>query len=610
MRLILSLSALFMTTCIFSQVPKKRLPQNINVPTYSHVFPTLSGDGNQMIFLTNYSNSEGYETKYSVKNGSESWEDPAPLESINKPGQDHIGSFCLSYDGNFVVFASRRTPTIGNFDIFISEKVNNYWTQPKNPGKPLNSPAHEGNPSMSPDGKSIYFTRCESMDNSRKNNCAIFVSHRVSPTRWSEPEKLPSQINNGHTTTPRILADNKTLVFASGKSGGKGRLDLYQSTLEYGSWSKPVALSYINTPENDEYVSIPARGDIIYFTGKYRDQHNIYKAIIPDEFRSKKVLMITGSVDYTDDQKPSEDVIIQAYDLASGDVFTTTRLRQKDNSYTIFLPEGAKYDISAFPQKGGHAYYSQIIDLENMLISRKEDLPISLGNVTPGMTIPLSTIRFEDYTSALTSESDIELKRIVGFMKKNQGIRLEIGAYIDSVHMDSIPSNDLTEVIMDTVFVQLEKPESIEEEFVFEDLEEDTLEVQTSTDSLENDHVSDTIENDLDSDSLVFEELENFEMDSITENEIEVELQISPADSLMAVGYELLEETELAATYFKVCYTYHNDRTQKQAEAVMEKLIAAGVPSHLVEAKGYADDWNEDLAEEERNYWIELRVIR
>lgn len=601
MRLILSLSALFISTYLFSQVPKKRLAQNINVPTYSHIFPTLSGDGNQMIFLTNYTNSQGFETKYTFKNGTESWKDPQSIESINKPGQDHIGSFCLSYDGNFVVFASRRTPTIGNFDIFISEKVGNYWTKPKNPGKPLNSPGHEGNPSLSPDGKSIYFTRCESMDISKKISCAIYVSHRVSSTRWSEPEKLPSQINTGHETTPRIMADNKTLVFASGKAGGKGNLDLYQSTLEYGKWSKPVALTYINTPNNDEYVSIPARGDIIYFTGKYRDQHNIYKAMIPDEFRSKKVLMITGSVNYTDGQKPSEDVIIQAFDLASGDVFTTTKLRQKDNSFTIFLPEGVKYDISAFPQKGGHAYLSKIIDLENMLISRKEELTITLGSVKPGISIPISTIRFDDYSANLTSESDIELKRIVGFLKKNQGIRLEIGAYIDSVYTDSIPSNDLTEVIMDTIFVQLDKPELITEELELEEIEIDTLVTHSTSDSLELENSSDT---------LLFEEMEDFSMDSTTEGKLEIETSLSPVDSVLALGYELFEETEEEATYYTINYTYHNDRTQQQAEAIMEKLIAAGVPSHLIEAKGYADNWTKDRAEEERNYWIELKVLR
>jgi hypothetical protein len=124
----------------FAQVPKKRLPRNINVPTYAHIFPSLSGDGNQIIFLTNYSNSEGFETKYSTKNGAESWEDPEVLSSINRPGQDHIGSFCLSYDGKFVVFASRRTPTIGNFDIFISEKVGKLLDATQKSGQTIKLP--------------------------------------------------------------------------------------------------------------------------------------------------------------------------------------------------------------------------------------------------------------------------------------------------------------------------------------------------------------------------------------------------------------------------------------------------------------------------------------
>jgi hypothetical protein len=593
MRLIPLFCTLFIFFSSFAQIPKKRLPQNINVPTYSHIFPSLSGDGNQMIFLTNYSNSEGFETKYSIKNGAESWEDPETLKSINRPGQDHIGSFCLSYDGNFVVFASRRTPTIGNFDIFISEKVGNYWTQPKNPGKPLNSPGHEGNPSLSPDGKSIYFTRCESMDNTNKNNCTIFVAHRISATRWSEPEKLPDHINTGHETTPRIMADNKTLLFASGRSGGKGRLDLYQSTLEHGNWSKPTSLSYINTEENDEFVSVPARGDIIYFSDRYRDQYNIYKAVIPEEYRAKKVLMITGKVHYPDGGKPADDIMIQAFNTETGDLFTTTRLRDIDNSFTIFLPEGASYDVSAFPQKGGHTYFAKIINLENMPISRKEEMEIHLNSIAPSATLPLSTIRYEDYSDNLSSLSDIEIKRIVGFMKKNPGLRLEVGAYIDAIHTDSIPSSDLTEVVMDTLFFHIDRPDStLGEEYIFEASDKDTL--------------SDI---SLNEDTIIFEKDEALLSRSTDSLNLVLESRLSPIDSVQKIGYELLGETDKELIYYKVNYTYHNDRTSKQAEALLQKLIASGVPANLLQAKGYGDNWTEDHASEERNYWIELKIL-
>jgi len=576
-----------------AQIAKKRLPQNINVPTYTHVFPSLSGDGNQMIFLTNYTNSEGFETKYTIRNGTESWEDPVSINNINRPELDHIGSFCLSYDGNLVVFASRRTPTIGNFDIFISEKAGNYWTQPKNPGKPLNSPGNEGNPSLSPDGKSIYFTRCESMNLNSKSNCSIFVSHRLTSTRWSEPEKLPPTINMGHETTPRILADNKTLVFASIRAGRKGKLDLYQSTLKQKTWSQPRALSYVNTPDNDEYVSIPARGDIIYFTGKYRDQHNIYKAIIPEEFRPQKVMMITGTVTYPDGKKPSDDVLIQAFNIQTGEVYTTCRLRERDDSFTIFLPEGASYDISAFPQKGGHTYFSRIINLEQMLISKKEEWNITLNITRPGMTIPLSTIRFDNYTATISSASEIELKRIIGFLKKNPELRIEIGAYIDSLVMDSIPSNDLTEVIMDTIYYEVKN--------TIPKIEWDTISYQGLRNHKIDSLMQDSLAQD-DTSLIVSDSLQVF-------NTSERSVNNSLSDSLLSLGYELLEKTDTLTTYFRIEFTYHNDRTTAQAQAVLERLVASGVPAPLLEAKGYGASWSTDLAEEERNYWIELKII-
>ncbi len=593
-----------------SQVPKKRLPQNINVPTYSHIFPSLSGDGNQMIYLTNYTNSDGFETRYTYKTGAEIWADPEPIPSINKPGLDHIGSFCLSHDGNFVVFSSRRSHGIGNYDIWISEKIGNNWSRPVNPGKPLNSQGHEGNPSLSADGKTMYFMRCESMGKTKKNNCRLFVSHKISATRWSEPEALPDYINTGHETTPRIQADNKTLVFASGRSGGKGMLDLYTSTLDRNTWSKPVPLSFLNTDQNDEFVTIPARGDIIYFSGSYRDNYNIFKAIIPEKFRPQKVLMLTGTVSYDDGQKPSEDIFIRAYDLSTGDVYATSKLKQNDDSFTIFLTEGTSYDISAFPQKGGYTYFSKIYDLNDMLIAHKEELPVSLSALKSGMSMALSNIRYDDYSSVLNSDSNIEIKRIKGFLQKNPDIRIEIGAFIDQVYTDSIPTNDLTEVIADTIFCELEKIDEFMLEYSIDSLQTLADFEEDRTDSMNQN--LDTLYSEIDSMELENNEILAYNNDSTAIGFLD-ELDsaiITPKDSLLAVGFELFEEDDINEIYYKINYTYHNDRTQKQAEALMNKLIEAGVPSDLLEAKGYGDDWTEDRAEEERNYWIELKIFK
>jgi hypothetical protein len=258
-------------------------------------------------------------------------------------------------------------------------------------------------------------------------------------------------------------------------------------------------------------------------------------------------------------------------------------LNKGDQSFSIFLPEGSLYDVSAFPQNGNHTYYSQIYDLTNMHISRKEEISIPLSTLAHGVSMPLSTIRFEDYSAILANDSNIEIKRILGFLKKNSGVRLEIGAYVDTVFTDSIQTNDLTEVIVDTVFFEIQKESK---------LRKGKAKKKDSDDSLvENDTIKYVDDNIVSSDSM------NIEI-------------LSPGDSIRALGFELFEETKTIEIYIKLNNTYHNDRTQQQAEALMNKLIAAGVPDNLLEAVGYGDDWEEDRAVEERNYWIELKILK
>ena len=567
---------LLFTVVAFGQTAKKRLPQNINVPTYSHIFPSVSGDGNQMIFLTNYTNSEGFETKYTYRTGRETWADPEPIPSINRPGMDHIGSFCISHDGNTVVFASRRTPSIGGYDIYISEKSGSSWSHPKNPGKPLNSPAHEGNPSMSPDGKTLYFMRCETMDNTSKSNCQIYVSHRISATRWSEAEALPGEINTYHSVTPRILADNQTLIFASGRPEGKGMLDLYSTSKENGAWTKPRNLSFINTEENDEFISVPARGNIMFHTGTYRDQYNIYMAMIPEEFRPSNVLMYTGT-----STTGGQTALVQAYDLSTGEQVASAKLEPGKDEFTLFLTEGKEYDVSVFPQYQGFGYFSTILDLQDMLQSRKEEVSIDLPTITSGMSMPLTTIRYEDHSAILSFKSDVEIKRIIGFLKKNPSVKLEIGAYIDEIYLDSIPSMELTEEIADTTLVSIANDPIVN----------DTIAEVTNVDSLASASLDST---------AVFDPIESVDLD--------VEPVLSPFDSLLSQGFDIVEETSDSTFFMKIEKTYHNDRTQKMADALMQRLIEAGVPQDLLFAAGYGDQWEEDHAAEERNYWIELKV--
>lgn len=534
------------------QVERKRLMRNINVPLKSHIFPSLSGDGLFMIFYSDYSNTGKFELKYSEKTGYEFWEEAKYVENLVKPRNDHFGSYCLSYDGRQMYFSSYRASGIGKYDIWFTERKGNYWSAPKNPGKPLNSPGNDGNPCLSPDGRSIYFMRCETMDAKGKENCKIYVARKISETRWGEPEALPAKINAYHSTTPRILIDNETLIYSSQRPEGKGRLDLYMTKKTGNGWSDPLPLDFINSVRNDEFVSVPARGDLIYYTDVYKDQHNIYKAILPEAMRPKKVLLITGKVSFADGKDISEAILIQTYDAGTGALVSSVKPNENTGDFFLALPAGKVYDFSVFPKDADHTYYSAIYDLSYMENPKWEKLELSLEPINLGAALNLSTINFDKYNN-ISENSAIEFRRLKALMQKNPYLNMEVGVYVDSVVTDSIPRLGLNKAIADTTFFVLNK-------------------------------VS------------LFENGESFGP--------------GKEDSLSALGYLFLEDKADSTIYYKLKYTYTNDDTQEKAAAIVNELIRAGLPPEKLLPMGYgadSDSFHED-EETHGNYRVEIRL--
>ena len=436
---------LFIDETAIGQTSKKRLAQNINIPTYSHVYPSVSADGQSMIFMSNYNNSGEYELKYTERNENGIWENPKAILNINKPHLDHLGSFYLSHDGKMILFSSARAKGIGGYDIWYCEKRGKYWSTPKNFGKPLNSTGHEGNPSISPDGHTLYFMRCAEMDKTTERNCKIYTSTRISSTRWSDPLPLPDPINTGHEANPRIMIDNQTLIFASNRPGGNGKEDLYMSKKENGSWSQPVSLSFINSERNDKFISLTARADIAYYTGVYKDKFNIFITKIPDNYKPNPVVLLTGKVIFQDTRLPAKEALVKAFDMRSGKLFAATSVSQAEGSFFMELPKGAQYDFAIFPKDVGYGYYEDMMQLDSLQHSEWNKPVIELQPLTPGIIIPLPTICFEEDTDSTQIESDIVIKRLSGFLSINPGISVLINVFTDSIPADSTTLENMYE---------------------------------------------------------------------------------------------------------------------------------------------------------------------
>ena len=70
------------------------------------------------------------------------------------------GDTYVAPDESFLVFSSRRPPSQGNGDLFVSfRQKDGTWGTPASLGDAINTPDHEFCPMMTPDGKYLFFSR-------------------------------------------------------------------------------------------------------------------------------------------------------------------------------------------------------------------------------------------------------------------------------------------------------------------------------------------------------------------------------------------------------------------------------------------------------------------
>jgi len=204
---------------------------------------TMSGNENAMAYMTS---QKFYDAAYFVKKINGAWSNPINITpQIESDGNQYVSS--LSFDGN-KLFLVR----IDNFDgeIFVSDFSQGRWNPSKPVGKPVNSKFFESHASLSPDGKTLYFT---SNRTGGLGGMDIYTSTLTDRGEWTEPENLGATVNTALSEeTPFIANDGKTLYFSSQGHSTIGGYDIFTSVLNGKTWSEPKPMPYpINSTDDD-----------------------------------------------------------------------------------------------------------------------------------------------------------------------------------------------------------------------------------------------------------------------------------------------------------------------------------------------------------------------
>ena len=220
-------------------------------------FPTISGDSEYLLY-THRDISGSRPTDEDLFMGT--------LDGMARNGKPlkgnlnsilNEGAASISADGQFMVLTVCNRPDgKGKCDLYYSYwNPNDGWETPKPLPGDINTGRWESQPSLGPDGQTIYFVRGE---NSMGADMDIFVSTLGIDGNWSKGKKLPKSINSpDRESSPFIHFDGKTLYFRSERSPSLGGSDFFKCTrLTDSTYSEAVNLGFPLNSFGEEFSMV------------------------------------------------------------------------------------------------------------------------------------------------------------------------------------------------------------------------------------------------------------------------------------------------------------------------------------------------------------------
>ncbi len=412
---------------------------NINSSNDEYL-PTLTADEQTLIItvrrprdINTVSQTATEEDFYiSIKDKEGIWTEKKAFKEINTHYNE--GAQCISPDGKYLIYTMCNSLNgFGSCDLYWSKKIGDNWTTPRNCGRPLNTESWESQPTFAADGKTIYFV---SNRYGGVGGSDVWQTTMIDDGVFSRPKNLGKTINTqGDDVSPFIHPDGITLYFASNGHKGMGGKDLFMSKLKDDStWSEPKNLGYpINSPEDEINLVVNTIGDKAYFStakiGGYGGL-DLYHFELDETIRPNPVTYFKGKV-FDEKTKIPLQANVELINLTTGNTYLIIKSDKKNGEFLICIPTNNDYALNV--NHDDYLFYSDNFKLSGVYSKTEpfeKDIPLKSLNI--GQTVVLNNIFFETDSFKLKDISKIELERVITFLNKNKRIKIEIGGHTDN----------------------------------------------------------------------------------------------------------------------------------------------------------------------------------
>lgn len=428
----------YIKDCDFSivaiQSPSKYEPINMGFYINSanrDYFPALTADGETIIFTRVVDKNEDF--FISTKKDKE-WQKAQPLSNVINTPNFNEGAQSISPDGKYLFFTGCNRPDgLGRCDIYVSRKEGKEWGKPINLGKIINSEYWDSQPSISPDGSTLYFV------SNRPGGIGgydIWKSTLTDEGQWTEPVNLGDTINTPYDeNTPFMHADGKTLYFSSDGWPGFGNKDIFYSRLTAdGKFSTPVNLGYpINTFNEEVGLIVTADGTEGLFSSNIKNggfgDLDIYRFKLPVQVKPLPVTYVKGIV-RDKETKALLEANVLVIDLKTHNAVFNDYTSKETGDFLAVMPIGSNYSFDV--EADGYLFNSLNFEL-NKANDKPYEIEILLEKIKVGSNVTLQNIFFDTNKFDLLPTSMVELNILIELLKNNANISIEIQGHTDNI---------------------------------------------------------------------------------------------------------------------------------------------------------------------------------
>ena len=279
----------------------------------------------------------------------------------------------------------------------------------------------------------------------------LYVSFKRKNGSWSVPKNLGKDINTtGEDESPFLSSDGKTLYFSSDGFNGYGGSDIYVTTKLDDTWTKwtvPENMgASINKDGDDEYFSIPANGQHLYFTrGEKGEDTDIFSFKVEDLFIEETPIIssvehliprpvfvtVRGRVINSKTNEPAENARVIIERLPGGEDLNNVKAHPKTGVFNFTVGGGFQYATVA--EAVGYLSQDGDFDFRDYKESDTIEKNLMIVPIEKGEKIVLRNIFFDFNKADLKEASFPVLERLIKYLSEDQIERIEISGHTDSV---------------------------------------------------------------------------------------------------------------------------------------------------------------------------------